>query len=309
MKIFIFSHIADADGITPIVLSKLVFKDFDYKLLDNPIDEDFLNYINNNDMSKYDYIFMTDLCINKDTVNKLSDEFKSKFIILDHHISNIEMNEYSFINIIDEENNIKESGTSLYYKYLLNIFDNDLLKRESTKRLVELVRLGDTWTFNEQNKEDSLNIASFLGIVGIDEYVDYFYNFILNNEEFYYEDKLKYLFETENKRKDLYIKEKESQVIPCYIEPYNVGVVFAENYRSSLGNELANKFIDKYDFIIIINISRSVSLRGIKEIDLSKFAKIYGGKGHKKAAGFALPISIKEKVIKEIFNEVIIKGE
>ena len=41
MKIFLFSHIADCDGITPVILSKLAFNQVDYKLLNNPIDKDF----------------------------------------------------------------------------------------------------------------------------------------------------------------------------------------------------------------------------------------------------------------------------
>ena len=52
MNVFIFSHIDDCDGITPIVLSKLAFSNVDYKLLDNPIDKDFLEFVNNYDFSK-----------------------------------------------------------------------------------------------------------------------------------------------------------------------------------------------------------------------------------------------------------------
>lgn len=309
MRIFIFSHIADVDGVTPIILSKLAFENIDYKLIDNPIDEIFLDYINNNDFSIYDYIFMTDLCISEDTINKLSDDFKKKFLIFDHHISNIKMNKYQFIKVVVEQNNKDESATSIYYDYLVKNFKNELLIKESTKQLVDFVRICDTYTFDKENKEEAIYIADFLSMVGINEYVEYFYNFIFNNNKFYFEEKLKYLFEVEEKRKKLYIEEKSKQVISCYIKPFNVGIVFAENYRSSLGNKLAKMYDDKYDFIVIINMSRSVSLRGIKDIDLNAFANIYGGKGHKKAAGFSLPEGLKEKVIKEIFKNIEIRND
>ena len=125
MKIFIFAHIADCDGITPIILSKLVFEHVDYKLLDNPIHEEFLNTLKNIDINEYDYIYITDLCISEDTIKKLDDNIINKLKIFDHHIANIHMNKYDFISVIDEENGIKQCGTSLYYSYLCKYFENE----------------------------------------------------------------------------------------------------------------------------------------------------------------------------------------
>lgn len=303
MNVFIFSHIADCDGITPVILAKLAFDNVDYKLLDNPIEDDFLEYISNNDFSKYDYIFMTDLCINEDTINKLDNEFINKFKIFDHHISNINMNKYDFIEVVDKDN-VKQSATSLFYRYLCKEFENKMLNKNSAKTIVEIVRLADTWAFVEENKEPNFNLVDFLSILGIDNYIEYFYNFILKNDEFYLEEKYKFLFEIENKRKLNYIDSKEKQMIKVYIEPYNVGVVFAENYRSLLGNELSRRHTE-LDFIIIINLSRSISYRTVKnDVDLSKFASLYGGKGHKKASGSPLPSDIKSLIIKTIYKEV-----
>lgn len=305
MNVFIFSHIADCDGITPIILAKLAFNNVEYKLLDNPIDNEFLEYINNNDFSKYDYIFMTDICINEDTIKKLDDNFIKKFKVFDHHISNMHMNKYDFIEIVDKDI-IKQSGTSLFYRYLRKEFDNQLLNKNSVKTIVDIVRLADTWAFVEENKEPNFNLVDFLSILGIDSYIEYFYNFVLNNDEFYLEEKYSFLFEMENKRKLNYIDLKEKQMIRAYLNPYNVGIVFAENYRSLLGNELSKRHTE-LDFIIIINLSRSISYRTIKDdIDLSQIASIYGGKGHQKAAGSPLPNNLKEIIIKTIYQEAVI---
>lgn len=211
------------------------------------------------------------------------------------------MNKYDFISVIDEENGIKQCGTSLYYSYLCKYFENELLNKKVTKTIVELVRLSDTWSWEKEDKTPNSSLTDFLSILGIDEYINYFYNMILNNEEFNLEEKYKFLFEIELKRKQAYIDEKDKQLIKVFIKPYKVGVVFAESYRSLLGNSLAKRHMD-LDFIIIINLSRSLSFRGVKNVDLSKFASLYGGKGHINASGAPLPLNLKENIIKEIFN-------
>lgn len=305
MSVFLFSHIADCDGITPVILAKLVFDRVDYKLLDNPIDEEFLNFVSNYDFSEYDYIFMTDLCINENTIEKLDADFIKKFRVFDHHISNMCMNKYDFIDVVDKDE-LKQSGTSLFYNYLCKHFENDLLNKSVTKTIVDIVRLADTWAFTEENKEANFALVDFLAIMGISEYINYFYNFILNNDDFYLEEKFQFLFDVESRRKQLYVEEKDKQLIKAFIKPYNVGIVFAENYRSILGNELSKKH-EELDFIIIINLARCISYRTIKEdIDLSQFASIYGGKGHKKSSGSSLPNGLKELIIKNIFEEAII---
>lgn len=305
MSVFLFSHIADCDGITPVILAKLVFDRVDYKLLDNPIDEEFLNFVSNYDFSEYDYIFMTDLCINENTIEKLDADFIKKFRVFDHHISNMCMNKYDFIDVVDKDE-LKQSGTSLFYNYLCKHFENDLLNKSVTKTIVDIVRLADTWAFTEENKEANFALVDFLAIMGISEYINYFYNFILNNADFYLEEKFQFLFDVESRRKQLYVEEKDKQLIKAFIKPYNVGIVFAENYRSILGNELSKKH-EELDFIIIINLARCISYRTIKEdIDLSQFASIYGGKGHKKSSGSSLPNGLKELIIKNIFEEAII---
>lgn len=309
MKILLFSHIADCDGITPVILSKLVFEEVDYILLDNPVDEQFRKIVKEKDVSKYDLIFMTDLCISSDIVNELEEEFKNKFLIFDHHIANLKMNQYDFITVMDEENDRKQCGTSLYYQYLLKHYPNQSLRKKVTETFVNLVRLGDTWTWQKENNVEAIYLADYLAMVGVEAYISYFYHFIEENEEFFFEEKLKYLFEIEEKRKQNYIEEKDQQIISVTIKPYHIGVVFAENYRSSVGNALATKYKDQYDFIIIVNVCRSISYRGVKDINLSDFATLYGGKGHLNAAGSPLPKNLRESIIKQIFKEVVVEDE
>ena len=95
-------------------------------------------------------------------------------------------------------------------------------------------------------------------------------------------------------------------MIIAKIDDYDVGIVFAERYRSILGNTLANEH-EELNFIIIIDIDISISYRSINDNDVSIFAKKYGGGGHKNASGSGIDKNIKNKIIELLFNDVIIK--
>ena len=43
MKVFLLSHIADADGVMPVILTDLAFEEYDYKLLEIVDVDNFMN--------------------------------------------------------------------------------------------------------------------------------------------------------------------------------------------------------------------------------------------------------------------------
>ena len=298
MKRLIISHIADPDGVTPIILSKLVFEEFDYILSEN---KDVNDNVKNN-LDKYDFIYVVDLNISEELADFIEANYKEKIMILDHHLSCNNMNKYSFIEVNAEG---KESGTSLYYKYLLNNYNNNLLNRESTKMLVEHVRTMDIYDFSKTSKEEAEKLEMIFKIYGKDRFIDKFYNVIINDLELYSKEDLN-LVELEKERIKRYIEEKEFMEIS--LDNKRVGVVFAERYISELGNYLINKY-DYLDYIVLINMDKKISYRGNGKVDLSVIAKKFGGGGHINAAGNCLSSGLKEKVIKEIFPDAIIKEE
>ena len=298
MKRLIISHIADPDGVTPIILSKLVFEEFDYILSEN---KDVNSNVRNN-LDKYDFIYVVDLNISEELADYIEENYKDKIMILDHHLSCDNMNKYSFIEVNAEG---KESGTSLYYKYLLNNYNNNLLNRESTKMLVEHVRTMDIYDFSKTSKEEAEKLEMIFKIYGKDRFIDKFYNVIINDLELYSKEDLN-LVELEKERIKRYIEEKDFMEIS--LDNKRVGVVFAERYISELGNYLINKY-DYLDYIVLINIDKKISYRGNGKVDLSVIAKKFGGGGHINAAGNCLSSGLKEKVIKEIFPDAIIKEE
>lgn len=291
----IISHKADPDGVTPIILSKLVFKDFKYILAD--IDEVDKFVMDNID----EEIIVVDLNISKETADYILNNNKN-VLVFDHHLSNKDMNKYPFIKVVDVDG-IKQSGTTLYYKFLLEKYNNDLLNKDVTKKLVEHVRTMDTYDFSITSKEEANNIVVLFKIYGRELFIDKFYNVIINSNELYSREDLN-LIELENLRIKRYIEEKE--IIEISLDNKKVGVVFAERNVSELGNYLVNKY-DYLDYVILINVDKSISYRGNNKVDLSVIAKKYNGGGHFNASGSPIPIDLKEKIIKEIFKDAIIK--
>ncbi len=298
MKRLVISHIADPDGVTPIILSKLVFEEFDYILSEN---KDVNDNVKNN-LDKYDFIYVVDLNISEELADYIEENYKDKIMILDHHLSCDNMNKYSFIEVNAKG---KESGTSLYYKYLLNNYNNNLLNRKSTKLLVEHVRTMDIYDFSKTSKEEAEKLEMIFKIYGKDKFIDKYYNVIINDLELYSKEDLN-LVELEKGRIKRYIEEKE--FIEISLDNKRVGVVFAERYISELGNYLINKY-DYLYYIVLINMDKKISYRGNGKVDLSVIAKKFGGGGHINAAGNCLSSGLKEKVIKEIFPDAIIKEE
>lgn len=217
MKRLLISHIADEDGITPVILAKIVYGEIDTLLL-NPKDADeaFLNNVD-----KYDSIHVVDLNVSPMLAQKIDENplWKSRVKIFDHHKSALGLNKYDFITVIDDGDNQKESGTSIYYNYLLSISDNAILRKNSTK-----------------------------------------------------------------------------------------GLVFAENYRSQVGNTLLEMH-PEIDFMIIINVSRSISYRAKGKVDLTVITSKYNGGGHKNAGGSPLSSDLREKITKMIFPDIIFEKE
>lgn len=307
MKVFLISHIADADGITPVVLTDLVFDEYDYHLLEpSEVDDYMLECFDNNLFDNYDYIFVTDLCFTDKIASMIDNmDLKNKIHVLDHHYSRLDLNKYGFIDVKDEVNGKKESGTSLYYKYLLDNYPNELLSKNSVSKLVDLVRSGDTWEWKKTNNIDARNISTLLANYGNDRYIEKYSKFLRENDEFYFDDIDNTIIEIDNRRRKEYIENCIDKVIIKDIKGYKVGIIFAELYRSELGNALAEYYKDEIDFIMIINMNRSISFRGIKdEFNLGEIAHLLDGYGHKLAAGAPLPDGIKENAIEYVIRRM-----
>lgn len=299
----LISHIADLDGVTPVILMNLIKKEFEYKLFEIEEVSDFIeNNLSTNYFDKYDDIYIVDLGIKEACAKKIvNSKYKNKFRLFDHHESNYYLNDYDFAKVISEVNGFKECGTTIFFNYLANIYGKDILK-PSIITFVELVRENDTWQFTDF-KEDAMNLNALFSFYGIETYVEKYTKFLKENDEFYFNEVELTILKSLNNQKEAYIEMLRDKVIFKEFMGYKIGFVFAEQYRSYLGNYLANYYKDKIDFVCIIDLTRHVSLRGIKDdIPVNKFAEIYGGGGHKLTAALPFPSFLKETIIDYIFG-------
>lgn len=303
MKRCLITHIADPDGAFPIILSKLIFDDIDFYSCEKIEVDGILKQV----LESYDTIYIVDLNVSKEMAEFINQDetLKNKILVFDHHKSEEHLNMYPFIHVVVENNGIKESGTSLYYKYLKDLTNNSLLNKDSVSTLVELVRENDTFDFNELYKEPALQFRNLYDIYGREKYIEHFYNFVLENDAFEFTGTEKVLIELEQERAKRYIEEKMQHVKKAKINGIPVGIVFAEQNRSMLGHMMSSTMTD-IDIAIVINVDRSISYRADKEeIDTNVLAIPCGGGGHKHASGSPLPKDIQEKIVEYIYKDVV----
>lgn len=306
MKTLILSHKADIDGLSPVIFLKLIREKLDVVLLNaNDICPKVHEIIKNQSYKKYDEIFVTDLTLDKKTCELIMSTGDSeKFHTFDHHAFDLSANNYPFgVAISRNDEGINECATSLFYKYLVErypeTFDNGAL-REYT----ELVRLNDTWDWAKTNNLDAKNLSEIHSILGRDNYIETYLDFLKNNKEkFYYTDDQKYLLKIEQDRINRYLEETEKTMFHATLCGKRCGIVFAESHRSILGNYLTEKYSHLIDFVVIINMQQGISLRSrTEDVDVSEIASIYGGGGHVKAAGAPMDNKLKKEVIKMILK-------
>ena len=112
MNVLLFTHANDIDGMGSIVLSKLVFDKVEYIPCETfEITKKVGEYIKNKEIYKYDFIYVTDLCIKEPLLTQINEDqiLKNKIRVIDHHKSEIDEgnNKYDFVMMIMlDRNNI-----------------------------------------------------------------------------------------------------------------------------------------------------------------------------------------------------------
>ena len=312
MRVKLFTH-NDKDGIGCAILAKQAFSeavDIEYCNYDN-VNRKIENFYVGSEKNNYDRVFITDISIS-DEVATIIEYYKDKtyypeVILLDHHKTAEFLNKYDWCNVIENINGEKTCGTSLFYNYLV---ENILLQNSRAWKwdygynlfqFVESVRKYDTWLWKTKYDEIEPKMWNdLLYIMGKENFIEKIMNIVgfkpsLDFTEF----DLK-LLEYKQRDIDKYIESKDKSIIIKPLQCYQVGFVFAEQYHSELGNTLC-ELHPELDFVVVINLSQSISYRTIKDIDLSVIAKIYGGGGHPKASGSPITDEVRKYLLKVLF--------
>lgn len=307
MKVKLFSH-TDLDGYGCNIVARSVFN--------NNVDCENLNYNNVNDRIKefinseehkdYDRIYITDISVNDEVAKILDNSVDTYIKLLDHHPTALELNSYEWVIVDIERDGEKTCGTRMLYDELINKQEIDTPYKKSLLNIVENIRKYDTWLWKEK-----------YGDVRPKQLNDIF--FILGEERFcnMVLDELNYcncentieailgsyslLLELQQEKIDKYINKKNKEIIEYILNGYNIGIVFAEQFQSELGNRLS-ELNPQYDLIVMIG-DKTISYRTIHEnINCGNIASWFGGGGHPKASGSQISLDNKYKYIDELFK-------
>ena len=303
MKVLIFTHKNDIDGMGNAVLSKLVFDEVNYVLCETfDLNSKVKEFIDNEKIYEYDKVFVTDLCLSEEllcTINE-DEKLKDKVQIIDHHktYEDPKYTKYPFVKIELKNDKGLCCGTSLFYEYLLN---NELLSRSDVvDEFVELTRLHDTWEWkNIYNNEKARDLAILFDSLGTEVYINFMYEKLSNEKEFNF-----------NHIETVLINNKKI-VIDDAIEGYMKNAYYREilgmkaailfinyEFRNEIGQYFKDHNID-VDFVMMIALDRNVvSYRNVnKNISVRTVAEYYGGKGHDVAATNPITSQHKEMIL------------
>lgn len=324
-KIKLFTH-TDLDGVGCAILSYLTFGR-------ENVDVEFCNYDDVDGIIRefylccnpedYDAIYITDISVDEDVSDEIDSCVKAgqNWKLFDHHATALGLNKYDWCEVlVEDETDLKMSGTALFYNYLVlnGIFDLYITNErmmENICRFVGIVRDYDTWRWKELGEEGLVckQINDLFHIYGREKFIDWAMNQIRG---IYYVSPLQTfpffsvtdeaLLEQKQREIDIYVESKNKQLVEKIDQfGHTYGVIFADRFVSELGN-LLSELHPELDYVAMIDISHgTVSYRTTSEdIDLSgEIAHSYGGGGHKKAAGSQFDISvIRDLVIREVFG-------
>lgn len=293
MKVLLFTHKQDIDGMGCAILARKAFSELDYipcKTFD--INCQVSNQIENKDIYKYDLVFVTDLCIKEPLLSKINKDevLKNKIVVIDHHKSEIDEgnDKYDFVNITIEKSGTKVSGTSLFYDYLKN---HSYLKENSgLSELVELTRSYDVWDWVKDNNTKARKLHILFEEIGYKKYIEVIERMLEKYHEIHFNEKEnniidKFLVNLENDIKDILQNMKVYDII-INNRSYKIGYVKCMyKYRNDISEYVKKDNIYDVDTVGMIMLdTKTVSYRNTKDIDASAIATYFGGKGHKSAA-------------------------
>lgn len=306
MKVLLFTHKSDIDGMGNAVLAKLAFENVNYKLCETfNLQNEILKYFEDGSIYNYDMIFVTDLWLEEPTLTKVANDKKlqRKFFVFDHHESALlgGFNKYPFTTIrISDEKGLC-SGTSLFYEYLIE--QGFLPKEENAiKEFSELTRKYDTWEWKTKyNDETPHELTLLFDSVGCDGYIKLMVEKLQKKyPNFKFNDLEKMLIANKKQHVLEKLRNYATKVTYREIMGLKAGIVFIDyEYRNDLAEYFREHNFDM-DFVMLIALDYgTISYRSIKDnVNVRIIAEAMGGKGHDKTAGSPIREEQKAELIK-----------
>lgn len=306
MKILLFTHKSDIDGIGNIILAKLAFDNIDYVLCDaNSLKKMINEYLVNEKIYQYDQIFITDLWLEDEILTKLDkdNKLKGKVQAFDHHRETLTHN-YNFVTLkVCNENGLC-CATQLFYDYLQS--KKILSNQNNIKEFVELTRRYDTWEWKTKYDDQKANeLNTLFKVLGIEAYIKSLVFKLKDNDNFVFSDIEKQLIRQKILQNAMQVKNSAERIIYRKVMGLKAGIAFIND---EIKNDLAEYLREqKYDIDFLMSIimeTESISFRNIKDgIKVREIAEHFGGNGHDYAAGAKLTKIKIQKLIDEILKE------
>lgn len=311
-----FSH-NDTDGLGCIVLSLLAYGDHnvDYTICTNTNRNELVKqYLDRKEYENYKKCFITDLSICEELAQRIEAlNLQDHFLIFDHHKTALWLNKYTWCEVVEcFEDGFKPCGTSLYYTHLLNDYCIPFTQHIHTRSVasfVEYVRSYDVWDWVQIDNVLPSQFALLIEAYGMPNYIEKMVlrlkeHILLNKPSFTFNDIDNLLIDSKTREKHTYIEGKLKSVQKYHYKKYLVGFVFADRYKSELGNTVC-KQNPQLDFCIIIDMDGTLSYRTSRnDIDISSIAQQFQGGGHAKAAGSPFNRCHKDTFLQSLFGTI-----
>lgn len=254
------------------------------------------------DISRYQAIYITDIPINEKTAERLNELCPNIVKLFDHHKTALWLNKYSWAHVVVSNDLGLCSGTSLFYEYFDSLGMYKYLPDQvRISHFIELVRRWDTFEWEKiYNDIDARRMNNLKNIYKV-TFEDMFVEKIKSDVPLFSEQDM-FLILPEEERNNKYMDSKCLEVIMKDFKGWKLGVVFADRCLSELGNKICKKYTE-VDFAVMIDPSRSMSIRTVKDIDCTELATMFKGGGHKFAAGCPYPENLKQQIIDMTFKE------
>lgn len=291
MKVLLFTHKNDIDGMGNAILAQLAFKEVDYELCGTfDLTSSVESYFEGDKIYQYDRIYVTDLCLEDPVLSKVAMDSKleGKVLVFDHHktFTDPKYTSHKFVTVKIEDEKGLCCGTSLFYKHLVSegLIDKD---NKCISEFVELTRQHDTWEWrNIYNNEKSRELSILFDALGYDGYISLMTEKLRKEDIFEFDSMERILIDNRKKQIALKCEYYKDKIIYREILGMKAGIVFITyEYRNELAEYFRENKFDM-DFTMMIALDPGVvAYRSVREGKAVRpVAELFGGKGHDKAA-------------------------
>lgn len=304
---------SDLDGISCGLLSGLVLEDCEVTTAGPNSIEDKLNRLFDQEAKGrklFDKIIITDMSVGEELAERIEKNDKYRVRLYDHHKSAEWLNKYEWAMVkVEDDLGRALCATEIYWQESISKLlgkgafarSKNPNKNRVAEEYVAMVTSYDTWAWEAKGDMMPKYLNLLMGIYGSELFQDAMRKCILEGDSVMGPEDLS-MARSEETRQNKYLRTKLEDVIEMDVLGYSFGVVFAEQYKSELGNLMCQEY--DIDVAAIVDMgSHGISYRASRDtVDLSVIAAKFGGGGHAKAAGSSFSEDIAFELMDRLFK-------